>query len=114
MNKKRKKRTPSRQSYLEGQPKFHSRLKAFLSIRLNLSLSLFLSLSDSLSLMPGEPSSSIQLHSRGSECMSHMPHSHDIVGPGAAGGTSRSQGLLLLLLCIAHTALEPAEQEARR
>ena len=42
--------------------------------------------------------------------MSHMPHSHDIVGPGTARGTSHSQDLLL---CIAHTALEPAGQEEK-
>lgn len=43
--------------------------------------------------------------------MSHMPHSHDIVGPGTARGTSHSQDLLLR---IAHMALEPAGQEERR
>lgn len=42
--------------------------------------------------------------------MSHMPHSHDIIGPGTARGTSHSQDLLLR---IAHTALEPAGQEER-
>lgn len=42
--------------------------------------------------------------------MSHMPHSHDIVGPGTARGTLHSQDLLLY---IAHTALEPAGKEER-
>ena len=40
-----------------------------------------------------------------------MPHSHDIVGPCTARGTSHS---LVLLLHIAHTALEPAGQDERR
>lgn len=105
---RKKKRTPSRQNYLEGQTKFHSQTKGFLSFPMNLSHSL--ALSDSLSLMPGEPFKLYSALPQSSECMSHMPHSHDIVGPGTARGTSHSQGLLL---CIAHMALEPVGQGER-
>lgn len=58
-----------------------------------------ISLSDSPSLMPGEPFKLYSVLPQSSECMSHMPHSHDITGPGTARGTSHSQALLL---CIAH------------
>lgn len=70
------------------------------------SFSVFVSVSHAWkgsSIQPAPPQSS--------ECMSHMPHSHDIVGPGAARGSSHSQDLLL---CIAHTALEPARQEIKK
>lgn len=90
-------RTPSRQNSLEGQARFHSRLKAVLSLLLNLSLCLSCLESLSRSIQP-----------QSSECMSHMPHSHDIVGPGTARGTSHTQDLLL---CIAHTALEQEERK---
>lgn len=43
-----------------------------------------------------------------SECMSHMPHRHSIVGLCTARGTSHSQDLLLH---IPHPALKPAGQE---
>lgn len=68
------------------------------------------SLSDSLSLMPGEPFKVYSVPPLCNECMSHMPHSHDIGGPGTARGTSHSQGLLP---CIAHAALEHVKQGER-
>lgn len=57
-------------------------------------LSHSISLSDSPSLMPGEPFKLYSVLPQSSECMSHMPHSHDITGPGTARGTSHSQALL--------------------
>lgn len=44
MNERSRKEKPSKRGYLEGQPKFHRRLKAVPSIRPDLPLSPFLSL----------------------------------------------------------------------
>lgn len=108
MNKKKKKkkeRTAQNKSLRKGKLNSIANWKASSTFPLNFthSLSLSVCLSHAWRAFLALFSPALR---QSHECMSHMPHSHDIAGPGSARGTFHSQGLLLY---IVHKALEPCQ-----